>query len=213
MRDSISPSITGALASASTGAVLQGQLFPVSNSGALRITYNWLYSALNCNPADSSEFLWTLNKVDDNGTISLSPSQGYQGMTLYASVRPDWSYFVQVQAPNSANWITAVGGDERMTMTELGLMTITMTGLNGQLLAVNSSPTSWQSHSGYKLQSNGGTVASPSTSFFVAVSQILQPAVILPRAVDLPIAGIVAALAAAGSPDPAPLARQIAFTR
>lgn len=49
-------SMTQALGTAQNGPVFAGQLVPLNNVGPLRITYNWLYSALNCDPNDKSPF-------------------------------------------------------------------------------------------------------------------------------------------------------------
>jgi len=207
----LSPGVlSAAIASASPGAVLEAQLFPVVGTvGRLRITYNWLYSALNCDPNDASTFAWIVNKLA-NGQVSLSPSDGYAGMTLYASVRPDLSDFVQVQAPYSADWITAVGGDESLTMNDLGFLTINLTGLNGQYVAVNQSATSHDNHAGYLVQSNA-SAAGPWTNLFVAVTQTLQSGLAVPMGSELSQETISAALAAQGvSGDVSDLVAQIA---
>jgi hypothetical protein len=181
--------LTAAFAAAAPGAVLQGQLFPLVGEGQLRVTYNWLYSALNSDPNDNSLFNWVINKMP-NGQVSLSPAAGFNGMTLFASVRPDWNYFVQVQAPNSADWITQAAGDEALTMTELGLLTINLRGLNNQYLAVNVSPTSHDWHAGYKLQSNAGQ----STNIFVAVSRQFQAVARVPSTSEIGAAALATAL-------------------
>lgn len=188
--------LTNALEAASPGPFLEAQLFPLDGHGNIRVTYNWLYSALNCDPNDTSTFTWVLNKTD-GGTVTLSPGEQYDGMTLFASVRPDWDYHVQVQAPNSADWITSAGGDEHLTMTELGFLTINLQGLNNQYLAVNGSATGHDGHSGYRFQSNASTTG-PSTNMFVAVNQVLQPGIDVTRASDLSPQDITAALEAQG---------------
>jgi len=193
--------------SASTGPVLSGQLFPLANLGSLRVTYNWLYSALNCNPSDASIFDWTLAKTA-TGQVTLSPSAPYRGMTLYASVRPDWSYFVQVQAPNSADWITRAQGDEFLTLTELGLLTINLRGLNGLYLALNGAPTPHDGYSGYKLQANAAS-AGPSTDMFLSVSRQFQGAPQAPCAADIGETSLAELLRKQGVQDAEGMARRI----
>jgi len=186
--------IADALAAAAPGALLEAQLFPLNRLGRLRLTYNWLYSALNCDPNDSSPFAWIVQKSGSN-SVTLSPGAQYGGMTLFASVRPDWNYVVQVQAPYSADWITAAGADEQLTMTDLGLRVINLQGLNGQYLSVNPEATSHDDHTGYLLQSNAST-PSAATDFFLGVTQTLQSAVRVPLASDLRPEDVRAALAA-----------------
>lgn len=169
---------SSAWAAADPGPVLQGQLYPLNNQGRLRIYYNWLYSALNCDPGNTSDFYWTINKLDDTH-VSLSPRDGYNGMTLYASVRPDWSYQVEVQAPGSADWIQAVGGDEILGFETQDLMTVSFTGLNGQYIALDGQPTEHQDsngndHTGYLLHS-AGTSDPRARLFFLGVNAVLQP--------------------------------------
>ncbi|GEO81114.1 hypothetical protein [Pararhodospirillum oryzae] len=168
---------------ADTGAVISGELIPIDGRGKVRVTYNWLYSALNCVPNDSSSFSWVIEKVSGD-VVALSPQSHYGGMKLYASVRPDNSYHVQVQAPFSADWITKAQGDEHITMTELGFLTVTFKGLNGQYMAVNGSESSGVistggSHCGYRLQSNASRA--DDATFFIAVDQVLQSKIALPK--------------------------------
>jgi hypothetical protein len=166
------------VAAAANGPLLQAELIPLSNQGKLRITYNWLYSSLNCDPNDSSSFAWTLNKLD-NTHVSLSPTAGYAGKTLYASVRPDLNWFVQVQAPNSADWITGVGGDEIIEMDSQGELIVAFKGLNGQHIAINSQMSDHGGHSGYRLQSVGAS--DPKTyMWFMGVTRILQAGLQIP---------------------------------
>ena len=168
---------------ADSGAVISGELIPIDGRGKMRVTYNWLYSALNCVPNDNSSFPWVIEKVSGD-VVTLSPQNHYNGMKLYASVRPDNSYYVQVQAPFSADWITKAQGDEHITMTELGFLTVTFKGLNGQYMAVNGSESSGSistggSHSGFRLQSNESRA--DNATFFIAVDQVLQSKVALPK--------------------------------
>jgi hypothetical protein len=148
-----------------------------------------------------------------DGAVALSPQAAYAGMTLFASVRPDCGLFVQVQAPGSADWITQAGGDEEMTMTDLGLLTVELQGVNGSYLAVNGSQTSYDdssgnSHSGYRIQSNAGTPDQWS-QFFVAVTQNLQPAVAAPLFASLSEADVRSELERHGAKDPGALTAMI----
>lgn len=189
------------LQAAEPGPVLTGQLVPLCNVGPLRINYNWLYSALNANPGLTAPFAWVLAKRGTGATISLSPQLGYSGMTLYASVRPDDNGTVQVQAPFSADWITAVGADEVLTLGQTGLMTITLQGLNGRYVAVDATPTSHDGQSGYLLHS-AATAVGPASSFFVLVSQVHQNLGI-PLACDLDRSAVSTSLSRLGVADAA----------
>lgn len=171
------------LAAAAPGALLEAELIPLSNQGKVRVTYNWQYSALNCDPADGSTFAWTLTKLGAT-TVALSPSVPYGGKTLFASVRDDWGWFVQTQAPHSADWIVAPRGDEAIRMQTYGALIVSFTGFNGQAIAVNSALTNDGVHSGFRLQSTD----SPNRQaqmFFLGVTQLLQPGFRLPHVREL----------------------------
>jgi len=198
-----------AVAAATAGPLLQAELIPLSNQGKLRINYNWLYSSLNCNPNDQSTFNWTLNKLDDT-YVSLSPTAGYNGMTLYASVRDDINWFLQVQAPYSADWITAAGRDETIEMDSMGQLIVAFKGFNGQYIAVNGQTSNHDGYSGYRLQSLGAS--DPKTyMWFMAVSQILQPGLQIPLRNTVSEADIRQAYAACGlTPSDADVARMAA---
>ncbi|APC14642.1 hypothetical protein BLL42_02425 [Pseudomonas frederiksbergensis] len=199
--------LSGSLKAANPGAVLSGQLVPLNNIGNLRVKYNWLYSALNCDPSDETPFYWVISKIDGDKNVSLSPQQPFSGMTLYASVRPDYSNAVQVQAPFSADWITAIGGDETMTLTEEGLLTIALRGTNQSYLCADSSPTSHGDHSGYLFHSSAGSISS-SSSFFVVVNKVFQD-VGIPLASELDPSELAAAMQAQGADDPCALTQRI----
>jgi len=205
--DMTGSSVAAAIAAAGTGPVLTGEIFPLSGVGKIRVTYNWLYSALNCDPNDQSGFGWVFQKMSDSA-IALSPQAPYAGMSLFASVRPDNSYYVQVQAPGSADWITQAQGDEEITMTDLGLLTVELQGLNGSYLAANGAPTSFDGHSGYLVQSNVGT-PDQSSQFFVAVSQNLQRGVGAPLFATLSEADVRSELERHGVQDPGPFTDMI----
>lgn len=205
-------SVAAAIAAADAGPVLTGEIFPLSGVGKVRVTYNWLYSALNCDPGDQSGFGWVFQKMP-GGAVSLSPEAAYAGMTLFASVRPDNYCFVQVQAPFSADWITQAQGNEEMTMTDLGLLTVELQGVNGSYLGANGSQTSYNDssgnpHSGYLIQSNVGT-PDPSSKFFVAVQQNLQAGAQAPLFSSLSPAEVSAELERQGVGDPQTLAEVI----
>ncbi|MGZ8803142.1 MAG: fascin domain-containing protein, partial [Mycobacterium sp.] len=77
------------------------------------IWYNDDYTVYGLNPvpgmqAPSDANTVTLNDLG-NGTIALQCGGGYNA---FASVRDDYGYQVQFQAPYSADWITGVGADE-----------------------------------------------------------------------------------------------------
>lgn len=153
---------------------MQAELVSLSSKGKLRVTYNWLYSALNCDPNDNSTFLWNINSLGGN-KVSLSPQAGYAGMTLYASVRDDWYWQVEVQAPHSADWIRAVGGDEIIGMQTHDLGILGFTGFNGSYIAVDASTTSHNdsngnSHTGYLLHSTSNDPTSKDTLWFPKIS-------------------------------------------
>jgi hypothetical protein len=188
--------IAEAIAAADVGAVLQADLVPLVPRGRLRVTYNWLYSALNCDPNDGSRFPWVVTKLDDTH-VSLSPAAQYNGMTVYASVRDDWSWYVQVQAPHSADWITGVGRDEWIGMQSVGGLVVALTGFNGQAIAVDANPDSHDWHTGYRVQSVGSSDPQ-SRLWFLGVSQVLQEGVKVTLASDVTDDVIRESLTAAG---------------
>lgn len=199
--------VADAVAAADPGPVLKGQLYPLNDIGKLRVTYNWLYSAVNCDPGNTSDFVWVINKTA-SGNVSLSPADQHAGMTLYASVRPDWSYTVQMQAPNSADWITAVGADEELTLGDEGMLIITLKGLNGSYLEADASSTTHDGTSGYLFHSSAAQPG-PASKFFLAVTEVLQPAATVTLADTLTAGTVQTALTAQDATDPSALARQI----
>jgi hypothetical protein len=156
---------------------MQAEIFSVTGLGKLRVTYNWLYSALNCDPNDNSSFIWNVYQTANN-TVALSPQSAYNGMTLYASVRDDWDWYVQVQAPHSADWITAAQRDEFIGLQMLDLGLARLTGFNNQLIGVLDQPDSGNirtngkdtgTHTGYRLRSIYGSVVKESMWFMKIV--------------------------------------------
>lgn len=187
------------VAAADGGGMLEATLIAVDGSGPLRVTYNWLYSALNCDPADQSPFVWSISKLDETH-VSLSPRDPFDGKRLYASVRDDYDWTLQVQAPFSADWITAVGRDEVLTMQGQDLLVASLLGFNGQYVARDAGVTSHDGHSGRLLHSIGSPVPA-ARMWFLAVSAVLQPGLAIPLAADLKAADVAAALAASGLDD------------
>lgn len=161
------------LRAAGTGPFMQAEIVSLTGKGKLRVTCNWLYSSLNCDPNDSSQFLWQFNKLDDQH-ISLSPVNSCINATIYASVRGDIDYLLQVQAPYSADWITAVGGDETIAFAIHDLSIAQFNGFNGLYVAVNDAPDSHDNHTGYRVRSSGNSFNQPAQWFLTNVSN-LQP--------------------------------------
>lgn len=194
--------LTGVLAAAAVGPVLEAVLVPLSGQGKLRVTYNWLYSALNCDPADSSDFVWVLSKISPT-QVSLSPRDPFEGRHLYASVRDDLGYYVQVQAPGSAHWITQVGRDEVLSAQGDDLLTVSFLGFNNQYLSVETELSRHGGHDGYRVRSvgSGGYAA---RTFFVGLLRSVQDVVTTPQRAELTRAVVGSALVASGQPaDPA----------
>ena len=165
-------------ACAQPGPFLRAQLTSGIGRGVLRANYNWLYSALNCDPNDNSAFLWDFVKLP-NGQLALSPSQHYAGMTLYASLRPDWSNYVQLQAPRSADWIRATGGNEKFTALDTGILGFALKGFDGSYLAPaqaadSGSVSGGGSHSGYRLRGYMNQLVQDCV-FQISNASVLQP--------------------------------------
>jgi len=199
---------------AEPGPLVAGELASINGLGKVRVTYNWLYSGLNCDPNDESSFVWTLNK-QPSGKTSLSTQ--FESKTLYASMRPDNSYYVGVQAPNSADWITAVGDDEEMHMVpeETSLPVFEFEGVGVNWLAVENSlssgevyPGSGQTHSGHQLRGDNG--AEPKAKkFFLTGRQSFQSQAPFPLIDSLAPAEVSAELTRLGVTDPDGLTQQI----
>lgn len=187
------PAIEQLLAGAQTGPVFDTTIIAVNGSGPLRVTYNWLYSALNCDAGDQSPFLWTVTNLGD-GKVSLSPRDPFDGMQLYASVRDDYNWTLQVQAPFSADWIRAVGRDEELTIQGQDLLVASFLGFNGQYVAVDASATGHDGYSACLVHSVGAPVAS-ARMWFLGIRAVLQPGLALPLAADLSAQDIGVALA------------------
>lgn len=154
---------------AEVGTSFSAQIFSITG-GNVRVTCNWLYSALNIDPNDGSDFIWNLSKVDDSH-VSLSPLQSCISKPVYASARDDYSWYLQVQAPFSADWITAVQRDEIIEMKIGDLMLTTFKGFNDKYIKREASPTSHGGHSGYKLQSTGNN-EEDDTTWFLSIEKI-----------------------------------------
>lgn len=161
------------LLAANNGPFMQAEIVSLTGKGKLRVTCNWLYSSLNCDPNDNSTFLWQFNKIDDQH-VSLSPVNSCINKTVYASVRDDINYYLQVQAPYSADWITAVGRDEIIGFKLQGTFIAQLTGFNGKLVTLNNSSESHGNHSGFRVRSTGDTF-SQNAQWFVSIKKSLQP--------------------------------------
>lgn len=166
-------SIKDFINAATNGPLMKAEIVALNGNGKLRTTCNWLYSALNCNPDDNCTFEWQFNKIDDTH-ISLSPVSSCIGQTIYASIRPDYNYRVQVQAPFSADWITAVGGDEIIGFTLHDLSIGQLNGLNGKYISVDNTLTSHSGYSSYLVASNQSSFDT-NARWFIKVSASLQP--------------------------------------
>ena len=157
---------------ASTGPFMQAEIVSLTGNGKLRVTCNWLYSSLNCDPKDDSTFLWEFSKID-NQHISLSPVNSCIRKKIYASVRDDIDWYVQVQAPYSADWIIAVGGDEIIRLQFHDLSIAQFNGFNGSYIALNQNADNHGGHRGYRVRSVG-TTFNESAKWFIGIKSCLQ---------------------------------------
>jgi hypothetical protein len=89
-------------------------------------------------------------------------------------VRDDIDYYLQVQAPYSADWITAVGRDETIGFKLQGTFIGSFTGFNGKYIRLNDLEDSHGGHAGYRLRSIGDTFDT-NAQWFVAIKTALQP--------------------------------------
>lgn len=160
------------LKAAATGPFMQAEIISLTGKGKLRVTCNWLYSSLNCDPNDNHTFLWEFSKIDDQH-ISLSPVNSCISKRIYASVRDDINWYVQVQAPYSADWITAVGGDEIISLIMHDLSIAQFNGFNGSYITLNSNEDIHGGHSGYRVRSIGSTFEQEA-QWFIAIKLCLQ---------------------------------------
>lgn len=181
---------------AQDGPLMEAEILPLTGQGKLRVTYDWLYSALNCDPSDSSSFVWRISRVDAEH-IALSPRDPHQGMTLYASVRDDWDWYVEVQAAHSADWIRAIGRDETIGFETKDLLIVALKGFNDQYIAVDSQISDHAPHAGFRLRS-AGTENPKARLWFLAVRATLQPGFTAPLSTQLTEADVARAYAAAG---------------
>lgn len=154
---------------ANEGDFLKATISASNGKGPLIIHYNWLYSALNCGPGGATDFVWTFAKTKE-GKLTLSPQTKKR---LYASVRDDWEWYVQVQAPRSADWITAAGKDEFLEIEGTGLLSFVLKGFNGKYIAINQSETTHDNISGYKVQSEN-SIAVEDCEFQIGNPTVLQ---------------------------------------
>ena len=157
------------LAKAEKGTAFSAQIFSIKGGG-LRVTCDWLYSALNIDPNDISGFLWEVKKIDDSH-VSLSPRNTCTSKPIYASVRDDYSWNIQVQAAHSADWITAVQRNETIEMEIGDLMMATFKGFNGKYFKRDASVTSHDGYSAYKIKSVGDN-EDENTTWFLSINEI-----------------------------------------
>lgn len=158
---------------ANQGPFLQAEIISLTGKGKLRVTCNWLYSSLNCDPNDLSSFVWQFNKIDDQH-ISLSPVNSCTDKTIYASVRDDINYYLQTQAPYSADWITVVARDEIINLVMHDLSIAQFNGFNGLYLTLNDNADRHGNHTGYRVRSIG-TTFTENAQWFIGVVGSLQP--------------------------------------
>jgi len=195
--------LAAAFAAADEGSVFETTFTPLSNLGNVAVTYNWLYSALNAAPGYGDNNIWVVNKLSES-EVSLSPKYGWSGMTLYASVRDDWYWNVQCQAPHSADWITAVGRNETIGFEPGQLTVASFKGWNGAYLALQSA---WichgsrpgDDHCGRRITSNGGGLDN-NTRWHMGIQAVTQSKLDLPVAADLTSEDYEAILRAHGAP-------------
>ncbi len=207
-------SVAAAVAAADAGPVLTAELFPLSGAGKVRVTYNWLFSALNVDPNDSSPFAWVVQKMPD-GSVALSPQDGYEGLTVFALTYPDdnMRFVAQVGVPGVDGgppfWNTT---PSEMTLIELDLLTVELldSNVSGNYLGVDGSITSQGGHAGHLILANVGT-PDPSSKFFVAVQQNLQAGAQAPLFSSLSPAEVSAELERQGAGNPQALA-EVIFT-
>lgn len=169
-------SLSDFIQAANTGALMEAEIISLTGLGKLRVTCNWLYSSLNCDPNDNSPAIWQFNKID-NDTISLSPKNSCINQPIFASIRPDIEYYVEVQAPYSADWITAVGSDERIVLSIYDL-SIGVFGQGSSYIRLNDTPDTYdtsggQSHTGYRVRCLSEPI-SKSCQWFIGVQNSLQ---------------------------------------
>lgn len=160
------------LQAAENGPFMTAEIYSLTALGNVRVSCNWLYSSLNIEPGNGAEFLWQFNKIDD-GHVALSPASSCINQTIFASVRDDIGYYLQVQAPYSADWIRAVGRDETIGLKMHDFTIAELTGFNGSLFTLDSAISSHQNHSGYRIRSIG-TTFSKESQWYLKIKETLQ---------------------------------------
>jgi hypothetical protein len=172
-------SLSRLFSASATGPFMQAEIVSLTGKGKLRVTCNWLYSSLNCTPEDNSPFVWQFSKVDDQH-ISLSPVNSCIHQPTYTSVRDDYDWYLQMQAPYSADWITAVQRDEIIGFTLHDLFIGQFNGFNGSYIALNDLPDSQGGHSGYRLRSIGSSF-NKNAQWFISIKSSLQQGIAFSR--------------------------------
>jgi hypothetical protein len=197
-------------AASNTGPFMEAVLVPLQNRGPLRVTCDWLYSSLNCCPGDASAFPWLFYKVDATH-VAMSPKYGCHNRTLYASVRDDIGWYLQVQAPYSADWIGAVGRDEMLTLELVDLLLARIKGFNGQYLALDDGISDHGGHQGYRVRSNGTSGDADAALWLLRVNRAVQDHVRFAYSAPLDAAALAGVLAPRGlQASAAALARALA---
>jgi hypothetical protein len=157
------------LAAVDSGPFMEAEIVSLTGKGKLRVTCDWLYSALNCDPNDLSNFVWVFYKISDT-LIALSPKNNQCiSKPVFASVRDDWNWYVQVQAPHSADWIVATARDEYITLKLGDVNVAEFKGFNNNNIAVNDIIDIHDWHSGYRVRSIDPNVEEKS-KWFVGVT-------------------------------------------
>jgi hypothetical protein len=144
------------------GPILEAELFPLSGQGRLRVTYHWMYSALNCDPRDESRFVWTLMGFS-NGQVALTPRHAFEGRTLFASPGAPFRPLDHPAAPQRA------AGDRRTGFADDLAAGIQRPAHRGGCRTVPP----WQSCR-HRLRSLGAA-SIQSRMWFLGIERVLQP--------------------------------------
>lgn len=146
----------------------KAEIISLTGKGKVRVTRNWLYSALNIDPDNHDEYIWTF-VYDEGDKIGLLASEH----NLLASVRDDWDWYVQTQAPHSAEWLhLPIGRNSRITLQLTDLGFAYFTGWNGKYLTLNQDKDRHQNHAGYRIQSKSNSIDKHSLWFLKFQSPI-----------------------------------------
>jgi hypothetical protein len=78
------------------------------------------YSAIVLGSPHDTYSWFDVMKLPGANHVAFRSSHQAGGRWTYVSARPDWYGKLQLQAPDSADWITAVGGNETYGLVNLG---------------------------------------------------------------------------------------------